>query len=80
MSGGALKTVAEADSESLQAKWIDDLNELSLRAVDIIPIVERARLYHDRGDSPWHSNLLPAQKSYSKLLLRIVLVIRKKSK
>merc|ERR1712209_71450 len=32
VTGGRLKTPADADSESLQAKWISDLGELSLRA------------------------------------------------
>lgn len=41
--GGTLKTPAQADSESLQAKWIADLNELSLRAKDITHIVDRAK-------------------------------------
>lgn len=43
VQGGTLKTPAQADSESLQAKWVADLNELSLRAKDITTIVERAR-------------------------------------
>ena len=39
--GGRLKTTAEADSESLQAKWIRDLKTLTLRAKDIIPLIEK---------------------------------------
>ena len=44
--GGKLKTPADADSESLQAKWIDDLSELTLRASDVLPLIERGRQYH----------------------------------
>lgn len=41
--GGELKTPQRADAESLQAKWIDNLAELSLRANDIVPLVELGR-------------------------------------
>ncbi|KAG1701177.1 8-oxo-dGDP phosphatase NUDT18 [Nymphon striatum] len=76
--GGSLKTVANADSESLQAKWVDDLNELSLRATDILSIVEKARSFHEHNEEQWHDNLLPVQKAHNKLYLRVVLIIRKR--
>lgn len=41
--GGTLKTPAQADRESLQAKWVSNLDELSLRASDIIELIEKAR-------------------------------------
>lgn len=41
--GGKLKTPAEADGESLQAKWISNMDELELRAEDIVHLIERAR-------------------------------------
>ncbi len=55
VTGGRLKTPADADKESLQAKWIRDLAELSLRANDVLALVEKGRQYHSRdlGD-PWH--------------------------
>lgn len=34
--GGILKTPAQADSESLQAKWVKDVNSLSLRFVHLL--------------------------------------------
>lgn len=40
---GELKTPTRADSESLQAKWIDNLSDLNLRANDIVPLVELGR-------------------------------------
>lgn len=43
VTGGILKTPGQADHESLQAKWVENLNELSLRANDILPLIERAR-------------------------------------
>lgn len=78
--GGELKTVARADSESLQASWIDDINQLSLRCKDILPVIERARQYHaTRATEPWHPPTLPAVRPHEKLYLRIVTIIRKKS-
>lgn len=41
--GGSLKTPAEADEESLQAKWVANINELTLRASDIKHLIERTR-------------------------------------
>lgn len=43
VTGGVLKTLAQADKESLQAKWISNLDDLSLRAMDIVHLVEKAR-------------------------------------
>jgi len=55
VTGGKLKTPADADSESLQAKWIADLGELSLRANDVIPLVERGRQFAmRRTEEVWH--------------------------
>ncbi|KAG4076346.1 hypothetical protein HA402_005789 [Bradysia odoriphaga] len=39
---GELKTPARADKESLQAKWISNMNELSLRSKDILPLIDLA--------------------------------------
>ena len=55
VTGGKLKTPADADAESLQAKWVGDLAELSLRSGDIVSVVERGRQYHARRpEEPWH--------------------------
>jgi len=78
--GGCLKTPKDADSESLQAKWIKDLGELNLRCNDIHTIIERARSYHARKDEVWHGCVLPAVRPHQKLLLRLVVCIRKRSK
>lgn len=84
--GGELKTPQKADSESLQAKWVRDLNELNLRANDILPLIDLGRNYHrnlknSSVDRPlqWHKNILPASKSHAKNYLRIVAVIKKRS-
>merc|ERR1719411_1828684 len=55
VSGGRLKTPADADAESLQAKWIGDLAELSLRANDVVALVDRGRQYIERlPNDQWH--------------------------
>ena len=55
VTGGRLKTPADADAESLQAKWISDLAELSLRANDVIPLVDRGRQFAmRRQNDPWY--------------------------
>ena len=51
-----MKTPADADSESLQAKWISDLGELSLRANDVVTLVDKGRQYFAKAlTDPWHS-------------------------
>ncbi|XP_034253048.1 8-oxo-dGDP phosphatase NUDT18 isoform X1 [Thrips palmi] len=81
VTGGKLKTPADADSESLQAKWIQDINELSLRASDIHSIIEMAREHQSSvsNNHSIHSNVLPAIKPHKKLLLRLVVCARQKS-
>lgn len=79
--GGELKTPASADKESLQAKWVDNLGELSLRGNDIYPLIHRVKQYWERDvDEPWHPILLPVDKPHTKLLLRLVIAIRKRVK
>nr|XP_045613180.1 8-oxo-dGDP phosphatase NUDT18-like [Procambarus clarkii] len=76
--GGTLKTPACADKESLQAKWVEDLGELSLRGNDIYPLIQRAKQYCARQEEPWHPVLLPINKPHTRLLLRLVIAIRKR--
>lgn len=87
--GGRLKTPADADSESLQAKWIKDINEVNLRANDIYSIIERGIAYHQYlkviQSSPvtpqqWHNNLLPVVREHKKLLLRLIICVKQKSR
>ncbi|XP_022650463.1 8-oxo-dGDP phosphatase NUDT18-like [Varroa destructor] len=74
--GGKLKTVAEADAESLQAAWVSNISSLSLRGKDIINVIDRARQYF--SDLRRVNFSLPAVKSHCKLYLRIVCIIKKK--
>lgn len=80
--GGCLKTTAQADSESLQAKWVPNLGDLNLRAGDIVNIVEHARgVLSAPADHPIPTpKLLPTMHSYQKLYLRLLICARKKIK
>jgi len=77
--GGKLKTTAEADGESLQAKWVRDVTEVPLRAKDILPLIERGLEYHLNRNEPWHSKIMPAVTARSKLYMRLVVAAKKKS-
>ncbi|CRK98123.1 CLUMA_CG011491, isoform A [Clunio marinus] len=80
VTGGKLKSPSEADTESLQAKWIDNLNEVTLRSQDVLNIIELGRNYHNRSsDSTWHNLILPGIKSHKKNYLRLVIAVRKRS-
>ncbi|XP_023238653.1 8-oxo-dGDP phosphatase NUDT18-like [Centruroides sculpturatus] len=80
ITGGELKTVAKADAESLQASWIKDIDQLSLRAFDIIPLIEKTRTYYkNKFNGMWHNPILPALCPHNCLLLRLVIIIRKRT-
>ncbi|XP_066495244.1 8-oxo-dGDP phosphatase NUDT18 [Tiliqua scincoides] len=58
-TGGTLKTLQEADAESLQAQWWDrESPALPLRARDIVPLMDLALQYRAR---PAHPPVLPAE-------------------
>ena len=70
VTGGKLKTPADADSESLQAKWIADLGELSLRANDVIPLVERGRQFAmRRTEEIWHAPQVGGKSGHPSLAI-----------
>lgn len=78
--GGELKTPAKADKESLQAKWISNLQEITLRSNDIVHLIEKARLYkQSKSSNLWHKDILPAPTPHVKDLLRLIVVIKKRS-
>ncbi|XP_053605053.1 8-oxo-dGDP phosphatase NUDT18 [Plodia interpunctella] len=78
--GGELKTPAKADKESLQAKWISNLQEISLRANDIVHLIEKAQLYKEKNSTGlWHQEILPASIPHVKDMLRLIIVIKKRS-
>lgn len=82
VEGGSIKTPSQADSESLQAKWVQNLSDLSLRASDILAVVEHARNFKAQFDAQkaLHPSLLPTPRSYSKLYLRLIICARRKTK
>lgn len=78
--GGELKTPAKADKESLQAKWIFNLQEISLRANDILHLIDKAKLYkQSKPGVTWHKHILPAPIPHVKDLMRLIVLIKKRS-
>lgn len=83
--GGRLKTPADADKESLQAKWIRNINEVDLRSSDILSIIEKGRNYYqlkrtNKLAQQWHVPIMPIIRPHKKLLLRLIVIVRQKSR
>ncbi|PVD28349.1 hypothetical protein C0Q70_10936 [Pomacea canaliculata] len=79
ITGGNLKTTAQADKESLQAQFYDlqDIysRNVKLRATDIIPLLHQAEKYRGAASSvPLHPSLLPTIAPHSHVLQRPVIV------
>ncbi|NWR58847.1 NUD18 phosphatase, partial [Bucorvus abyssinicus] len=69
-TGGTLKTLEEADAESLQATWwAGDPRALPLRAPDILPLLDLAARYRR---SPPHPPTLPQDLPCALLCLRLL--------
>ncbi|NXW52456.1 NUD18 phosphatase, partial [Nyctiprogne leucopyga] len=69
-TGGTLKTLEEADAESLQAVWWSgDPRALPLRALDILPLLDLATRYRR---SPPHPPTLPHELPCASLCLRLL--------
>ncbi|KAM6341709.1 8-oxo-dGDP phosphatase NUDT18 [Podargus strigoides] len=69
-TGGTLKTLEEADAESLQAVWwAGDPRALPLRAPDILPVLDLATRYRR---SPPHPPTLPQELPCALLCLRLL--------
>ncbi|NWS78649.1 NUD18 phosphatase, partial [Crotophaga sulcirostris] len=69
-TGGTLKTLEEADAESLQATWwAGDPCSLPLRALDILPLLELAARYRR---SPPHPATLPQELPCASVCLRLL--------
>ncbi|NXM69493.1 NUD18 phosphatase, partial [Serilophus lunatus] len=70
-TGGTLKTLDEADAESLQATWWSgDPRALPLRSLDILPVLDLAARY--RRSAP-HPPTLPRELPCAPLCLRLLL-------
>ena len=79
ITGGELKTPLQADAESIQAQWIDDIKQLDLRHDDILHLIEKGKQYYKRPKEE-RRLFLPALVPHQKMLLRLTLIIRKKEK
>lgn len=77
--GGMLKTPDQANEESLQACWVRNINDLPLRANDIIYLLDRGRAYVSNETTPQHPHLMPTDRSHAKLLLRVAVTSKKRA-
>ncbi|XP_012276987.1 8-oxo-dGDP phosphatase NUDT18 [Orussus abietinus] len=77
--GGTIKTPEQANEEALQASWVQKVEDLSLRAKDILPLIQKAREYTKSKGIPWHPSVLPMVQSRAKLYLRLIVCIKKKA-
>ncbi|XP_068776813.1 8-oxo-dGDP phosphatase NUDT18 isoform X2 [Struthio camelus] len=69
-TGGTLKTLQDADAESLQATWwAGEPSALPLRAPDILPLLELAARYRR---SPSHPATLPQELPCALICLRLL--------
>ncbi|XP_054163088.1 8-oxo-dGDP phosphatase NUDT18-like [Oppia nitens] len=75
--GGQLKSVAQADKESLQAQWVSDIGSLSLRSNDCLRLIEIGKQYKQNRDV-WHRSQLVCIRSHNQMLMRVVCAIRRK--
>lgn len=73
--GGELKSTP--DSESLQAMWIKDVEELPLRSQDVMGLIAYAREYKNNYSvNIWPRDILPSAKSHTKNYLRLICTIK----
>ncbi|EDW80927.1 uncharacterized protein Dwil_GK11300 [Drosophila willistoni] len=86
ITGGRLKTPAEADAESIQARWMRDLKEVTLRSNDILNIIDIGRSFHKQisptvtvGTTLWHGNILPTRYPHKRNYIRVLAVARKRA-
>lgn len=88
ITGGNLKTPADADAESIQALWLRNPKEVPLRANDILNIIDIGRAYHQNQKMKqadivrqpvWHSNVLPTRHPHKRNYLRVLAVVRKRA-
>ncbi|KAH8419193.1 hypothetical protein KR222_010065 [Zaprionus bogoriensis] len=88
ITGGRLKTPADADGESIQALWLRNPKEVPLRANDILNIIDIGRAYHasrqqsnatDKQLAKWHGDVLPTRYPHKRNYLRVLAVARKRA-
>ncbi|XP_076675717.1 8-oxo-dGDP phosphatase NUDT18 isoform X2 [Andrena cerasifolii] len=79
ITGGKLKTLEDANEESLQACWAYNINDLMLRSNDIISLIERGKSYVMNKDIPQHPCSMPVNKSLCKLLLRLIISSKRRA-
>ncbi|XP_038073648.1 8-oxo-dGDP phosphatase NUDT18-like isoform X2 [Patiria miniata] len=81
ITGGRLKTLEEADKESLQARWmsIEDIQGqvgIRLRAHDVMYLIQTALAYLQRDASQRHTPIMPVLNPHKHMCIRVILIKR----
>ncbi|XP_029055905.1 8-oxo-dGDP phosphatase NUDT18 [Osmia bicornis bicornis] len=79
ITAGNLKTLEQANEESLQASWVHNINDLPLRSHDIVSLIERGKSYAMNKDISQHPYLTPVSRPLNKLLLRLTITSKKRA-
>nr|CAB3264491.1 nucleoside diphosphate-linked moiety X motif 17-like [Phallusia mammillata] len=73
--GGELKTVENADRESLQADWFEDPSSSNLRCKDILPLISRTKICNTQLETKSSIPLLPIHFAQSLLVVQVIFLI-----
>ncbi|XP_062310785.1 8-oxo-dGDP phosphatase NUDT18 [Osmerus eperlanus] len=77
ITGGSLKTLKEADAESLQAGWWDQESPLPLRGQDIMRLINAGLKYRQKA---WHPTVLPIDLPCHVVVQRLLLAFTSPAK
>ncbi|CAG2167530.1 unnamed protein product [Oppiella nova] len=78
--GGQLKTVADSDSESIEAKWCSqtDICSMNLRYEDTLDVISVVRNYNRSVAAiPYHISRFTAIGAHNRMLLRVVFTVKR---
>ena len=82
VTGGNLKTTAEADAESLQAAWIGNLQSVRLRSRDILRVIDLAQMHYEKKQKNFSLRkfaVLPSPAALKILYLRVAVICKSQS-
>ena len=82
ITGGKLKSLKEEDKESMEAGWFttqEVFTSLQLRARDICPLINAGQKWYETKEDNPICRLMPAKKSHSCIIVRLLVVKRLES-
>lgn len=82
ITGGTLKTLKEQDKESMEAGWFttqEVFTSLLLRGPDICPLINVGLKWYECKQENPICRLIPAKKSHSQIIVRLLVVKRQEN-